>query len=81
MYTIALEVFEKSANKFSCSYWNLYYIYHNAGDFEFDIKNGQLYIKHTEHTGKVNVFDAVYDGTDILLFENGEQLDMGKISP
>ena len=40
-----------------------------------------LNLIHTERTGKVNIFDVVYDGTDILLFENGEQLDMGKISP
>lgn len=81
MYTISLGIMEKSANKLSCAYWNSYYIYYGYGDFEFDIKNGKLYIKHTERTGKVNIFDAVYDGTDILLFENGKQHDIGKIIP
>ena len=79
MYTIALGVKEKGANSYS--YNAIYYIYHGAGDFEFAVKNGNLCIKHTEATGKTNIFDMVYDGTDILLFENGEQLDMITAAP
>lgn len=79
MYTITLGVKENGANSYS--YNAIYYIYHGAGDFEFAVKNGNLCIKHTETTGKTNIFDMVYDGTDILLFENGEQLDMVKITP
>ena len=79
MYTITLGVKENGTKSYS--YNAVYYIYHGAGDFEFAVKNGNPCIKHTETTGKTNIFDMVYDGTDILLFENGEQLDMVKITP
>lgn len=82
MYTITLEVKKGSTAETNYFYYGYYYyIYHNVGDFEFDVKKGNLCIKHTEITGKINIFDVAYDGTNILLFENGEQLDMQNLTP
>ena len=79
MYTITLGMKEKGANSYS--YDAIYYVYHGAGDFEFAVKSGNLCIKHTEKAGETHIFDVIYDGTDIFLFENGEQLDMITATP
>jgi hypothetical protein len=79
MYTISLGMAEKGANNYS--YDAVYYIYHGIGDFKFVTENEKLYIKYTEKEGETHIFDVVYNGTDILLFENGEVLDMAKITP